>query len=325
MENNILHFSAGELKNLIRNNELARVLEELSCITKGISNEIYNELIMHYRRFNKTQKERSLNILDKKQLEIAENSITYNLLELIDKLDKSMAFDNTLLPNRMTCTITLEGDFTNYTPQMGAALLAFLSTICNGDMNNFTIKDAYSGSINIVIEVAEVGVVGLVEDALKHALNEQGVYSTLHHKELSTQLASNIFDTLDKEEAPKWPDYIRRSVNECMVHQAKKASIQHGLRPSPSKTDLFEKNQGWALLDVFIKEEYLTLNTSELARVRAAIGDTDYLMIEAHFRENESYKTIADKMGFAVSVVAHCINLARKICQKLKNEGQIDC
>jgi DNA-directed RNA polymerase specialized sigma24 family protein len=57
--------------------------------------------------------------------------------------------------------------------------------------------------------------------------------------------------------------------------------------------------------------------------IRETVGAKDYLILEAHFRDGESYKTIAAKMELDVHIVANHINRARAKCQKLKENGLI--
>lgn len=495
MNNEITQFTADQLKHLIKNNQLAQVLDILLYMTRGTSDDVYNEIIMHYAHFNEIRTAARLGVYDDARLDNRKNQLRARLLDLIDTLNQLGAFQNALLPNRKMITLTIEGDFTDYTPQMDEELVDFLMKKIQESMGNLTLKAAYRGSINLVIEgdeatirtlmaqfeaanatnlfglpngmaitnvrtdneaaiyekialcfynllllespdfeaargvykamekrgiapnidifthliiksldfeaardiyeamekrgiapnidifthlirvipdyqtaliwfnymrekgiasnealddlmkeknhaatyadtlqlqavdgavqkAAETGVIGLVQNALGYALSAQSAHVVEQHDELSVQLTMHIFDNLDKRATHEWPSYIWYSANKWVVQQGEESSIQVKKRLKTSKNAIFERHNDLVLSEVFIKDDYLMLNAFELTIVRHALGDTDYLMLEAHFREGKSYKSIAEAMDFAVSDVARRINLARKICQKFKNAGQ---
>jgi hypothetical protein len=464
MDNKIVHTVAHGLRELVKNNEFAQVLDILEHTTEGKFHDIYTEILVQYSSFNDFGREMRLGTSDETRLDRKKNQLRLHLFELIDALEKLGAFSDVALPNRKTITLTIQLDFTNYTPQMGEELLNFLTKTINEGMGNLTLKAAYPGSVNLVIEgdeaaitalmaqfeaanatnpvelpngmtiknittdnegvlhekialcfynllllespdfeaargiyeamekqkiapnvdifthliikipdyqtaliwfnymldkgiasnetldalmmeknhaatyadtlqpqaavdateqkAAETGVGSLVQDALGYALSAQSAPITQHHDELSAQLTAHIFDNLDKRETHEWPSYIWYSASEWAVQQGKKGPIQADKRLKTSKKTIFEPQRDLVLSEVFIKDDYLMLNAFELTIVRHTLGDADYLMLEAHFREGKSYKTIAEEMDFDASDVARRINLARKICQKLKNAGQ---
>jgi DNA-directed RNA polymerase specialized sigma24 family protein len=166
-------------------------------------------------------------------------------------------------------------------------------------------------------------ILNLSYKAIAKSLSKRGMYSLELCQELSSQLVFNIFNVLETKEIYELPNYIRMAAKNLVVNHGKKTKGSREVATDPFDIVILETNDGFTKLDVMIKEEYDDLDTYQLEIIRSTIGDKDYLMLEAHFRDDESYKIIADKMGIAVHIVANHINRARAKCQRLKEDGHI--
>jgi DNA-directed RNA polymerase specialized sigma24 family protein len=166
-------------------------------------------------------------------------------------------------------------------------------------------------------------ILNLSYTATEKSLRKRDMYSLALCKELSSQLVFNIYSVLDKNPIHELPNYIRMAAKNLVINHGMKTHSSREVPTDPFDMVILETNDGFTKLDVMIKDEYDDLDAYQLEIIRAAIGDKDYLMLEAHFRDGESYKIIADKMGLAVHIVANHINRARIKCQKLKEDGHI--
>jgi DNA-directed RNA polymerase specialized sigma24 family protein len=458
--NDATQFSADRLKQLIIQNELTQVLEELLCVTKGKFGGIYNEIVLHFSNYNELRQDSRLGLLNYEQLTLAKNQLKFKLLQLIDDLDKSLLAGTNLLSNKEVFTLIFDDKFENYNYEMEVNILDSLSKYWNIDKTQLTIKDAYQGSIKIIIEAESEHVRALMEkfknnpdevkklfgdrvlkdivttDALyeqialtfynllinqspdfeaalyiyheiekqnikpnvdtfinliahapdfqtatfwKNNMMEEGVkanelfygmmqakqeetvsrpfvfhtvvkrqlhsshrdilnlcyeaiakslakrdmYSPDLCKELSAQLVFNILNRLEINPINELPNYIRVCAKNLVIGHSSKSKRNREIPTDPLGLGTFEKVDSFAAFDVLIKDEYDNFDEHQLKVIRTELGDKDYLMLEAHFKDNESYKTIADKMGIAVHIVANHINRARAKCQKLKEFGKI--
>ena len=164
----------------------------------------------------------------------------------------------------------------------------------------------------------------LIKKSVELSLKKRGAYSTDAWQELSAQLAFTIFNLLTEREIFELPFYIRTCARNLVISHMAKFSLRQEVATDPIDMVLLDTRIDSTVLDSLIRDEYLDIRTNQLEFIRSEIGDKDYLMLEAHFRDGESYKTIAAKMGIEKHIVANHINRARAKCQKLKNEGYID-
>jgi DNA-directed RNA polymerase specialized sigma24 family protein len=465
--NEALQFSADRLKNFIMNNELVKVLEELSYFTKGRFREMFNEITLHFSNLNELRQDFRLNVVDYAQFKQAENRIKLALLQLIDELESLLSADNSvsIQPNKSLMIFVVNADYTTYTDVMGSHLLDIISSYLNIDKEQLTIKGTYAGSIKIIIEADDKHVRALVDkfntnpteiqklfgtievkdianavkiqaqialtfynllinqspdydsalhiyyelekhniqpnvetfinlilqapdyqtalvwkgnmieknietnevfysimeakkqeefnrqlvfptinttkkrqpprqddskeilnlcyEAMTKSLKKRSLYSIDLCQELSSQLVFNIFSRLDDKPIETLPNYIRTASKNLVINHGMKAKGSQEVATDPFALGINEATDDFTTLDVMIKEEYEDLNAHQLETIRKTIGDKDYLMLEANFREGESYKTIAAKMGLDVHIVANHINRARKKCQLLRDYGKI--
>jgi DNA-directed RNA polymerase specialized sigma24 family protein len=166
-------------------------------------------------------------------------------------------------------------------------------------------------------------ILNLCYEAIAKSLIKRDMYSPDLCKELSAQLVFNILNRLEINPISELPNYIRVCAKNLVLDHSIKSKRNREIPTDPFGIAAVERFESFADLDVLIKDEYDNLDAHQLKVIRTELGDKDYLMLEAHFKDNESYKTIADKMGIAVHIVANHINRARAKCQKLKEYGRI--
>lgn len=171
-------------------------------------------------------------------------------------------------------------------------------------------------------------VLELIRKAIELSLKKRGAYTRDAWQELSAQLAFIIFNALAKKEQGKeildLLPYIRTCAKNLVINYIGKFSSRQEVATDPIDMPMLDTRVDDTVLDSLIRDEYLDIQTHQLEVVRSAVGARDYEMLEAHFRDGESYKTIADRMGLEVHIVANHINRARAKCQKLKDEGHIN-
>jgi DNA-directed RNA polymerase specialized sigma24 family protein len=163
----------------------------------------------------------------------------------------------------------------------------------------------------------------LSRDTVRLSLDTRGMYSAELSKELSAQLVLNILNKLEREPIHTLPKYVRVCVKNLVVNHGLKTQSNPEIPLDSLDATVLARGDNFTSFDVLIKDEYDDLDLTHLEIIRAEIGDRDYLMLEANFRENLSYKTIAERMGLAVDIVAKHVNLARAKCLVLKKNGKI--
>ena len=185
-------------------------------------------------------------------------------------------------------------------------------------MKKIQIQKGYAQPYNDGVDMLE-----LIEKAIELSLKKRGAYSWDACEELSAQLALAIFNAMEKKPIDNMPHYVRFAAKTLVISYLVKRGNREEVTTDPIDMPLLDTRVEETALDSLIRDEYLSIHTRQLAFIESVVGATDYAMLEAHFRDGDAYKTIADRMGIDVHIVANHINRARARCQKLKNEGHI--
>ena len=163
----------------------------------------------------------------------------------------------------------------------------------------------------------------IIKKAVELSLKKRGAYSWDISEELSAQLAFTLFNTMEVQDINEMSHYVRTCAKNLVINHLSKSKNRHEVATDPIDMPMFDTRMDITVLDNIIRDEYLSIHTRQLAFIRSVIGPRDYEMLEAHFRDDEQYKTIAERMELEVHIVANHINRARARCQKLKEEGHI--
>lgn len=163
----------------------------------------------------------------------------------------------------------------------------------------------------------------LIKKSIELSLRSRGAYSWDICEELSAQMALDIFKFMETTDIREQSHFIPTCAKNLVINYLRKHKNSQEVTTDPVDMPLLDTRVGETALDSLIRDEYLGIHTRQLSVIRSAVGDRDYEMLEAHFRDGESYQIIADRMGFEVHIVANHINRARAKCRRLKKEGHI--
>jgi DNA-directed RNA polymerase specialized sigma24 family protein len=169
----------------------------------------------------------------------------------------------------------------------------------------------------------DINALEFIKKSIELSLRSRGAYSWDICEELSAQMALDIFKFMEKNDIREQSHFIRTCAKNLVINHLSRSNSRYEVATDPIDMPLLDKRVEETPLDNLIRDEYLSIHTRQLAFIESAIGANDYKMLEAHFRDGESYQAIATRLGCEVHKVANHINRARKKCTKLRDEGHI--